>query len=251
MSEYIPIEEAMGHEITRFICWPRYDEDAARRRLKQLRELGVDSIALGGRHIIQGQPVLGKGHAGIVLKAVKNGEEVALKARRTDSDRKSMRKEAEMLTLANTVGVGPRLHGFSGDFIVMEKITGSYLGEWVNDFQGDLGELKSVIRGLLEKVRKLDLAGLDHGELNRVKRHFIVSEEGPRIIDFESASTNRRLRNVTATSQSIYLNKGFSSRLASHMTLPKAAALIEALSTYKRTLSDEAFSHILKVCSLI
>jgi putative serine/threonine protein kinase len=251
LSEYIPVKDVLEHRVGRFICWPRYDENVARQRLGQLEELGIESISLGGRHIIQGYPLLGKGHAGVVLKALKGGEEVALKIRRTDSDRESMQREAEMLTLANKVGVGPRILGFSEDFIAMEKITGPYLGEWMNDFRGELEELRYVIRALLEKSRKLDHAGVDHGELTRVKRHFIVADEGPRILDFESASTERRMQNVTATAHSVFLNKGFSSKLAHHLTLPDVDSLIDALSTYKQTQTDENFRKILETCSLI
>jgi len=251
LSEYIPLEDVMGHEVDRFICWPRYDEDTARQRLSQLRMLGVESLALGGRHVIQSYPLLGKGHTGVVLKALKGGEEVALKIRRTDSDRESMYREAELLALANKVGVGPIMYGFSDDFIAMEKITGPYLGEWMNDFKGAPEELRRVLRVLLEKSRKLDRAGVDHGELTRVKRHFIVTGEGPRIIDFESASTDRRVQNVTATVQSIFMNRGFSTKLASHVAIPDADDLIDALSAYKKSLSDEAFRKTLEVCGLV
>jgi putative serine/threonine protein kinase len=251
LCEYIPIDDVVGHTVGGFICWPRYDDDTARQRLIQLKELGVESLSLGGRHSIRGHKVLGKGHVGVVLKAVKGGEEVALKVRRTDSDRESMHREAEMLALANEAGVGPSLYGFSKDFIAMERITGPYLGEWMKGFRGTGDELRKVIRALLEKSRRLDRAGVDHGELTRVKRHFIVTGEGPRIIDFESASTERRMQNVTATAQSIFLNRGFSSQLAPHMVLPDPDALIEALSAYKKNQSDYSFGKVLEACNLI
>jgi putative serine/threonine protein kinase len=251
LSEYIPIDDVLGDAVGRFLCWPRYDEDIARQRLSQLKELRIESLALGGRHSIQGHHVLGKGHVGVVLKAIKGGKEVALKIRRTDADRESMHREAEMLILVNEAGVGPTLHGVSNDFIVMEKITGPYLGEWINGFRGNPEELRNVIRALLEKSRKLDHAGVDHGELTKVKRHFIVTEVGPKIIDFESASTERRMQNVTATAQSLFLNKGFASQLGPHLTLPDPEALIEALSTYKQNQTDYNFKKILEVCNLI
>ena len=251
MSEHIPVDDVVGQTVGRFLCWPSYDESEARRRLSQLKELGIESLALGGRHVIQGRQVLGKGHVGVVLRAIKGGEEVALKVRRTDSDRESMQKEAEMLTLANEAGVGPILHGFSSDFIAMEKITGLYLGEWINGFRGDPEELRSIIRALLEKSRKLDCIGVDHGELTRVKRHFIVTEDGPRIIDFESASTERRMQNVTATAQSLFLNKGFASQLGSHLSLPDPKTLVNSLSAYKQDQTDCNFKKVLEACNLI
>jgi putative serine/threonine protein kinase len=251
LSEHIPVDDVVGHAVGRFLCWPRYDESVAKQRLSQLKELGIKSLALGGRHSIQGRQVIGKGHVGVVLTAMRGGEEVALKVRRTDSDRESMHREAEMLFLANKAGVGPILHGFSNDFIAMEKIIGPYLGEWVNDFRGDPEELRNLIRVLLEKSRKLDLIGVDHGELTKVKRHFIVTEAGPRIIDFESASTERRMQNVTATTQSIFLNTRFASQLKTHMRLPDREALIDSLSAYKCDMTNKNFDDVLELCNLI
>jgi putative serine/threonine protein kinase len=251
LSEHIPVDDVIGHAVGRFLCWPRYDESEAKQRLSQLKELGIESLALGGRHSIQGRQVLGKGHVGVVLKAMRGGEEVVLKIRRTDSDRESMHREAKMLGLANKAGVGPMLHGVSNDFIAMEEITGLYLGEWMNNFRGDPEELRNVIRALLEKSRKLDQFGVDHGELTKVKRHFIVTEAGPRIIDFESASTERRMQNVTATAQSIFLNKGFASQLGSYLSLPDPKTLINVLSTYKQNQTDHNFEKILEACNLI
>ncbi len=250
MSEYIPVDDVTGHAVGRFICWPRYDEETARQRLTQLENLGIESLALGGRHVIQGHKVLGKGHVGVVVKAMKDGVEVALKIRRTDADRESMRREAEMLRLANEVGVGPTLHGYSIDLLAMEKITGPYLGEWLKDFRGSPDQMKRVILVILEKTRRLDEAGIDHGELNRVKRHIIVAEEEPRIIDFESASTQRRTQNVTAATQSVFLNKGFASQLEPYLTSPAQKPLISALSAYKRDQTDGNFDKILEVCKL-
>ncbi|MCK4583563.1 hypothetical protein KAU18_09665, partial [Candidatus Bathyarchaeota archaeon] len=157
MSKHIPVDDVIGHAVGRFLCWPRYDENEAKQRLSQLKELGIESLALGGRHAILGYQVLGKGHVGVVLKAMRGGEEVALKIRRADADRESMHREAEMLILANKAGVGPMLHGFSNDFIAMEKISGSYLEEWINNFRDNPEEMRNVIRALLEKSRKLDL----------------------------------------------------------------------------------------------
>ena len=241
----------MGHAVGRFLCWPRYDESETKQRLSQLRELGIESLALGGRHAILGHQVLGKGHVGVVLKAMRGGEEMALKIRRSDADRESMYREAELLILANEAGVGPMLHGVSNDFIAMEKISGPYLGEWINDFRDNPEEMRNVIRVLLEKSRKLDLIGVDHGELTKIKRHFIVTEAGPRIIDFESASTGRRMHNVTATVQSMFLNRRFASQLDPPLSLPDPKDLIDALSNYKQNQTDHNFENIIEVCNLI
>jgi len=59
------------------------------------------------------------------------------------------------------------------------------------------------------------------------------------------------MQNVTATAQSIFLNKGFVSQLGSHLSLPDFKTLINVLSIYKQNQTDYNFEKILEVCSLI
>jgi putative serine/threonine protein kinase len=250
LTEYVPLDRLLGTKAGSFICWPAYDEETASDRLTQLRGLGVEAVSLGGRHGILGNRVLGKGHVGVVLMCTWRGAEAALKARRTDADRPTLMDEAEHLRRANEAGVGPRLYVFSRDFIVMELLEGPYLGDWVKTHGGSPEDLRRLLGTLLRQTRSLDKAGLDHGELTRVRRHFIVARDGPRIIDFESASLNRRPQNVTAAVQSMFLNQGFSSLLRGLTPLPDRDKLIEALTDYKRAQTDEGFSRILTLCGL-
>ena len=250
MTEYIPLDRLPGTEAGMFICWPVYSDEGAEDRLKQLRGLGVEAVALGGRHGILGHMVLGKGHVGVVLRTRWRGLEVALKARRTDADRPSMMEEAEHLRQANEAGVGPKLHCFSRDFIVMELVEGPYFGEWAKVYDGDAGGFRSVVGELLHQVRSLDEACLDHGELTRVRRHFIVSGRGPVIIDFESASTGRRVQNVTATVQSMFMNRGFSPVVHRWFPGVDRGQLLMVLRRYKSELSDESYRLVLDALGL-
>jgi len=250
LTDHVPLDQLLGTATGSFICWPVYDEETASDRLRQLRGLGVESVALGGRHGVLGHRVLGKGHVGVVLRCTWRGLEAALKARRTDADRPSMMDEAEHIRRANEAGVGPRLYAYSRDFIVMELLEGPYLGDWVRNSCGSLGDLRRVLGELLRQARSLDRAGLDHGELTRVHRHFILTGDGPRIIDFESASITRRTQNVTAAAQSMYLNQGFSRLLKGLIPLPDRDELIEALTDYKAAQTDDNFSRILALCGL-
>ena len=248
MTEYVPLEGLPGTRVGEFICWPVHSDDVAGDRFMQLRGLGVESVALGGRHGVMGYRVLGKGHVGVVLRCMWRGLEAALKVRRTDADRPSMMEEADLLRAANAAGVGPRLYAYSRDFIVMELVEGPYFGDWARQYEGDAVGFRRVVRELLYQVRSLDEAGLDHGELNRVRRHFIVSEKGPVIIDFESASTGRRVRNVTATVQSMFMSRVFSAVVDRWFPVVDSDRLLVALKEYKGSLSDEAFSAVL--CAL-
>ena len=117
MFNFVPIQESKGTEIWNYICWPVNDEEIFDDRIIQLKDLEMEYIALGGPHQILQNPILGKGHTGIVIRALHKSNEVALKCRRTDVSR-SMLKEARILGRVNKAGLGPKLFKFSKDFLV-------------------------------------------------------------------------------------------------------------------------------------
>jgi putative serine/threonine protein kinase len=249
LNEYILLGEVLQAEVGRFLCWPQYKVKKAKERLTQLEKLGVQAISLGGPHKIFGTPILGKGHSGIVIKAFYDGLEVALKIRRTDADRKSMTREAEFIAHANKWEVGPKLHGFSEDFIVMELIEGQYLGDYVKENLETPEAVKTILREVLKLAWRLDQSGLDHGELTRIKRHYIVTAEGPRVIDFESASLERVSRNLTSTVQSFFFNYRFSQILSKRFYLPDKEKIIETVKEYKANPTKSNFLKITAICS--
>lgn len=208
-------------------------------RVKELKKIGVHAIILTGRHRVAEMQVLGKGHTGLVLAAETQDGLLALKARRVDADRPSMAEEARLLSAANLVGVGPRLHSWSMNFLLMEFTEGIYLSEWIRELTPENGgELKQVLADVMDQARRLDVAHIDHGELVRLRRHIILSHEGPVIIDFESASTTRRPANVTTVVQSLFLNTKASTVIEGLIGLPDREELMLALRAYKVEMSD-------------
>jgi putative serine/threonine protein kinase len=251
LNEYIMLEEALQTEFGKFLCWPQYNMDEAEKRISQLRKLGVQAISPGGPHRIFGTPVLGKGHSGIVIKAYYEGLDVALKVRRTDADRKTMNREAEYITHANKWKVGPKLYGYSHDFIIMELIKGQYVDDWVTNNLDKPEAVKKAIKSLLDIAWRLDQSGLDHGELTRIKRHYIVTPDGPRVIDFESASQKRRPSNLTSTVQSLYFNYRFSQILDRSFYLPEKEKIIKSLKIYKTNPTCQNFLKIVEICGTL
>jgi putative serine/threonine protein kinase len=245
------LEEALQTEFGKFLCWPQYNLDEIEKRISQLRKLGVQAIAPEGPHKIFGTSVLGKGHSGIVLKAYYEGLDVALKVRRTDADRKTMTREAEYITHANKWKVGPKLYGYSHDFIIMELIEGQYFGDWVINNLDKPKEIRKSIKALLDIAWRLDQSGLDHGELTRIKRHYIVTSDGPRVIDFESASQKRRPSNLTSTVQSLFFNYRFSQILDRSFYLPEKEKIIKALKKYKTNPTRHNFLKIVEICETL
>jgi len=251
LGEILPLDKLLGSDARFLISYPVYDEEEACRRLRELQDLGVEALLLGGRHALRGVPVLGKGHVGVVVGALMNDRRVALKIRRTDADRVSLEGEAERLGLANGVSVGPGLLGSSPNFLVMELVEGDYLVDWVGGLEPSDGRLlRRVLAAVLERARRLDEVGLDHGELVRADRHIIVAGDVPRIVDFESASTSRRCRNVTSLSHYLYFNSMMSGLVKRIIGLPDREGLLEALGWYRDEPTDESFRLVLTACGL-
>ena len=225
------------------IIYPHYSESEYKDRIIDMESLGITSIILGGKTIINGSHVAGKGCVGIVVKAKAGNTVCALKIRRTDADRKTMDKEARFHKIANSVEVGPRLEGQTKNIIAMEYVSGQNIVEWVADTKRS--RVRSVARAVLEQCFRLDRAGLDHGELSRLARHVIVSDRSY-IIDFESASTTRKTSNVTAAAQSIFLYGTVANRVKKILdNTNREKEVIHALRTYKHSHTRANFEAVL------
>lgn len=250
MSEFISLDEALGSKAGRFLCWPVFNQEVAEERVSQLRRLGVESLALGGPHVVLTHPILGKGHVGVVIRAMYEGREVALKCRRTDADRTTMDNESRLLRKANEAGVGPEVYAHSRDFIVMEKLVGPYFGNWVRENIDKTDEIRKNVLAIIGIARKLDAARIDHGELTKIRRHFIVTGDGARVIDFESASLGRTPQNLTCTVQSLFLHTNFAKVIAQAYPMPDRSELLKALRRYKKNPDEENYRGVLRAINL-
>ena len=252
MSEVIPLGGLLESRAGFLLSYPADDGERARVVLGELEEMGVSALVLRGRHAIDGVPVQGKGHVGIVVAALLGGEEVAVKLRRADADRASMEAEGGFLRVANGASVGPQLLGVSREVLAMELVEESYLVDWVGGLgPEDVGELRGVLLDLMEQARRLDVAGLDHGELSSAQRHVIVSGGVARIVDFESASVSRRCSNVTSMAQYLFFNRGMVGGVEGVMPLPDRDGLVGALSAYRRRPGEASFRRVLVASGLV
>jgi putative serine/threonine protein kinase len=233
------------------ICYPKPSKAELEKRIKELGRLGVTALELCGEKQVLNLRVLGKGCVGVVVKAYREkGEAVALKIRRVDADRAMMQHEAEMLKAANSVGVGPRLLDVSKNFLVMEFVDGFLLPEWLEICRSKK-RLKAVLRDVLEQCWRLDMAGLDHGELSHAPKHIIVdSQNKPVIVDFETASQNRKPSNVTSIAQFLFISGVVAQKVARKLGEKDVKAVIDALRRYKANRSRQNFEALLVVFGL-
>jgi putative serine/threonine protein kinase len=250
-EDRIPVTKLLRTRYSRILTYPTSDEAKAKDRIRELVGAGVTSLRFSGSTLIDGIPLLGKGCVGIVTIAELEGVEVALKIRRDDADRPSMANEAKLLRLANSVDIGPHLVTSTRNFLAMEFIKGVPLFRWAEGLAaGKPKAVKTVLGNLLWSCFRLDAIGLDHGELSHAPKNVIVNPRGEGcILDFESASTVRRVANVTSLLQ-YFLFGRISKTIRASKIFPEKRPILRTLSQYKQEPSVQNFQGIMEVLGL-
>jgi putative serine/threonine protein kinase len=253
LNELIPLKKLHEDRYRQVLCYPKYDSKEMRKRLKELKKLGVKAVEFTGDKMVFDVPVLGKGCVGIVVAVYTNFGKGALKIRRVDADRPGMQHEAEMLRRANAIHVGPSLLNVTDNFLLMEFVKGTLLPQWVEALRGrgTMSRIRRVLRAVLEQCFRLDEAGLDHGELSRAPKHIIVdADDRPHLVDFETASINRRVSNVTSICQYLFIGSQTAKTIKRKLGRVNEKELINALRNYKHERAQENFKKILETCGL-
>ena len=248
----VPIENLAQKPWNTILAYPRGDVRTCKGRIKELKRLGIKQVEFSGHVMIANIQVLGKGCTSIVVKAMLNGKKIALKIRRTDSNRPSVVREVELQKLANKTGVGPKVFASSRNVVAMELLNGTGILQWVKNLKGkgSTAVLRSRILEILEQCFSLDSIGLDHGELSNLRRHVIVGDKAA-ILDFESASLDRRVSNVTATAQYLFIGGPAAPAIRRRLGLTDVSDIIAVLRNYKKGRSRKSFNRILMKLKLL
>ena len=235
------------------ITYPRISLRQAKSRIKQMKRLGVDELVFEGHAKVGSLGILGLGTVGIVVRARAGDRLCALKIRRTDANRPDMEEEVRIATLANRVGVGPEIYGHTEDMILMKLLESQEIVEWLKALRGKgrRDEVRQMLHSLLNQCRTLDIMGIDHGQLSNLRKHAVIAEGKPWIIDFESAGTERKPRNVTTAAQYLLVGGGLSPLMRRTLGLRDTETLKRLLGEYKRDLSDYSYSKILEYLKLV
>lgn len=248
-QSFLSINKLSEKPYVTIIGYPNGTKKQVQIRIAQMKKLGINSVSFQGDLKLGSISVLGKGYVGIVVLAKRRKKIVAVKIRRTDSQRKEMNSEAKLLQIANSSGVGPSLITSSKNFMIMEYLDGKKIGFWIKELKGkgSVLKLKSIIKKTLEDCYKLDKVGLDHGELSSISKHVIVGKSKTTIIDFESSSTKRRVSNVTSATQAIFIGSGISKSVKKIYKIPSKDKIIDVLRNYKKDSSRKNFDILLKI----
>jgi putative serine/threonine protein kinase len=244
----VETNELVNEPYSTILGYPRYSSDELKSRVRELQTNGVDALLFEGSNRIGKLGMLGKGCVSVVVKAIHNDEVIALKIRRTDADRATMDREGEFLKLANSVDIGPRFIKSSKNFLLMDLADGINIFKFM-EAENNKARVLNVVSEVLEQCYRLDRTGLDHGELSYMAKHVIVGDKVT-IIDFESASVNRRVSNVTAATQYLFIGGVVAEKIRKLLKVRSIDAVISSLREYKNDASKENLERLKKVLNL-
>ena len=249
-SHLVEINDLVNEPYSTILGYPRCSSNELESRVKELRAHGVSALLFEGSSKIGKLGMLGKGCVSVVVKAIHNDNDnvIALKIRRTDADRETMEREGEFLKLANSIDVGPRFMQCSKNFLLMDLANGINIFKFV-ETENDKAKILNVVSEVLEQCYRLDRTGLDHGELSYMAKHVIVGDKAT-IIDFESASVNRRVSNVTAATQYLFIGGVVAKKIRKLLKVHSIDTVISSLKEYKNDVSKENLERLKKILNL-
>jgi putative serine/threonine protein kinase len=247
MQQYfLPVRKFREKPYANILGFPKATKRQIESRLIELEKLGITSVSFNGPIEVDGVRIIGKGYVGVVILVKKKSKIFALKIRRTDSPRKTMKGEALLLQIANRTNVGPRLIQYSKNFLVMEFIDGMKIVDWVNELNTkNSKKLRIIIKKILLDCFTLDQIGLDHGELSVLDKHVLITDKKPTIIDFESSSINRKISNVSSATQAILIGTGLARIIRKKTEIPRRDKIIRLVRNYKKSKTQESFDQLL------
>ena len=245
IQHFQPISVFKKDPYKKILSFPKVKDSEIKKRIVELKKLGISHVSFTGPLRIEKCNILGKGYVGIVVLVKKEKEIFALKIRRTDSPRKNMTDEARLLRIANKIGIGPKFIKNSKNFLIMEYIDGEKIIDWVKKSKIKSKDLRSVINNVLRECYLLDNAGLDHGELSTIDKHVIVGKNRNTIIDFESSSTKRKSSNVSAATQAIFIGTGLAKIIRKKIQVPRRDKIIRLVRNYKKLRTQDSFDSLL------
>lgn len=248
-SHLVETKALVNEPYSAILGYPRCPEDELESRVRELQENNVSAILFEGNSRIGKLNLLGKGCVSVVVKAICNDKVVALKIRRTDADRATMDGEAGFLKLANSAGVGPKFIKNSRNFLLMDLIDGVNIFKFM-EAENKRAKVIDVVSNVLEQCYQLDKIGLDHGELSDMREHVIVAGDKIIIIDFESASIGRKMSNVTAAAQYMFVGGIAAKKIRKLLKVHSIETIIASLREYKNDISKENFESLKQVLNL-
>ncbi len=248
LPEQVEVARLVRTPYIRILTYPKISLPVAKSRISQLKRIGVEELVFEGKTRIGRLGILGLGTVSVVVKAKAHGQQYALKIRRTDANRPDMANEVNLTLLANRVGIGAPVVAQTKDLVLMKLLEYVELYDWFKALRGPGSREKArkMVHLALNQCRMLDIMGLDHGQLSNLRKHLVVAEGRPWIIDFESAGTSRKPKNLTTATQHLFIGGKMSATVRRAMGIRSTAPLLKILRSYKVDMSDYWYAKMLE-----
>ena len=244
-QRFQPISIFTKDPYKKILAFPKPKDAEIKKRIVELKKLGISHISFTGPLQIEKCNILGKGYVGMVVLAKQKNDTVALKIRRIDSPRKNMLNEAKLLKIVNQINVGPKFIKNSKNFLIMEYIKGEKIIDWAKKPETKAKEIRHIVNNVLSECYRLDEIGLDHGELSTIDKHVIVNKKRSTVIDFESSSIDRKTSNVSGATQAILIGTGLAKIIQKKIKLPTKKKIIKLIRAYKKNPTQDTFENLL------
>jgi putative serine/threonine protein kinase len=249
MEEYSNKFILSSANLINLLCYPRFSVSDYYSRLSELRSLNLKFVILEGNTLLNALRILGKGSEGLVLKVQDiHSKILALKIKRIDSCRTGMQNEFEFYQSINRNNLGPKVFSYTKNALLMEFIEGLSARNWFLKSNMNLDLIRKIIINILTQCYTLDKLHIDHGQLNRLDNHVIISHCGSKctIVDFESASCIRKVNNVTSAFQGLIFKGIISDQINKFVNYDKKRVeFLNLLSRYKMDKSKKNFDSII------
>jgi putative serine/threonine protein kinase len=249
MQEYSNKFVLSSANLIDLLCYPRFNTSDYYSRLSELRSLNLKFVILEGSTLIRAIRILGKGSEGLVLKVQNtHSKTMALKIKRIDSCRTDMKNEFEFYQSVNRNHLGPKVYSYTKNTLLMEFIEGLSARTWFLKTKINLELIRKIIINILTQCYTLDKLHIDHGQLNKLDNHVIISHHGSKctIVDFESASCIRKVNNVTSAFQGLIFKGIISDQINKFANYDKKRVeFLNLLSRYKMDMSKKNFDSII------
>lgn len=249
MEEYSNKFILSSAKLIDLLCYPRFSASDYYSRLSELRSLNLKFVILEGNTLLNAIRILGKGSEGLVLKVQDiHSKTLALKIKRIDSCRTDMQNEFEFYQSINRNNLGPKVFSHTKNALLMEFIEGLSARNWFLKSNMNLDLIRKIIINILTQCYTLDKIHIDHGQLNKLDNHVIISHCGSKctIVDFESASCIRKVNNVTSAFQGLIFKGIISDQINKFVNYDKKRVeFLNLLSRYKIDKSKKNFDSII------
>lgn len=249
MQEYSNKFVLSSANLIDLLCYPRFNTSDYYSRLNELRSLNLKFVILEGSTLIRALRILGKGSEGLVLKVQNtHSKTMALKIKRIDSCRTDMKNEFEFYQSVNRNHLGPKVYSYTKNTLLMEFVEGLSARNWFLKSKMNLELIRKIIINILTQCYTLDKLHIDHGQLNKLDNHVIISHRGSKctIVDFESASCIRKVNNVTSAFQGLIFKGIISDQINKFANYDKKKVeFLNLLSRYKMDMSKKNFDSII------